>query len=287
MKTQDRIPLSEVEFVVFDTETTGLSCTSSLVELGAVKMKGFKVVDTFHTLARPWEQIPEDALKVHGISQEMVKHAPEIERVLSEFKEFCKGSVLVAHNASFDLMIISVHLQRMGEPLWENRIIDTCQVSKRHFPELRSHSLENLCKVWRSPFKGQHRALHDARHTAFVMSRMAGKMGIDRFTYLGELLERWGPVLHMKRFSLEHALAGAGNRVADKVRLLQHTMERGEPVSYTYLKGGEQKCAVEGVVAKSVFSPGDKIYAEFSNASNRNRSWVCRLDWMLSLREGA
>ena len=272
---------------MFDTETTGLSSLSSLVELGAVKMRGFKVVDTFHTLIRPWDPIPEEALRVHGISQEMVRKAPEAKDVLLDFKEFCDGSVLVAHNAPFDLKIISVHLQRLEELLWENHIFDTREISKRHFPEVESHSLENLCKVWRSPFKGQHRALDDARHTAFVMSRMAGKMGIDSSVTLSELMELWGPTLHMKRFSLEHALLNAPSAVREKVERLRAALRDGTPVSYTYLKGGEQRCSMDEVLPKAIFSPGDRIYVEVLSPNRRNRSWVCRVDWIMNLRKGS
>ena len=283
MKTQDRTPLKDTEFVVFDTETTGLSALSSLVELGAVKMRGFKVVDTFSTLVRPWNQIPEEVSRVHGISQDMVRHAPEVGEVLRDFRGFCGDSVLVAHNAPFDLKIISVHLQRLDEPLWGNPILDTCMVSKKHFPEAGSHSLENLCRFWRSPFKGQHRAQEDARHTAFVMSRMAGKMGVDHSVTLSELMELWGPTLQMKRFSLEHALLNAGSMAMAKVSRLKEAIEEDLSVSYTYLKGGKHKCLVEEVIPKTIFSPGDKIYVEVSRPHTRNRCWVCRLDWIMNL----
>jgi len=257
------------------------------VELGAVKMRGFKVVDTFHSLIRPWNNIPQESARVHGISQEMVRHAPETEEVLASFREFSKESVLVAHNAPFDLKIIAVHLQRLGEPLWENRIIDTCRVSKRHFPEVGSHSLEYLCKVWRSPFEGQHRALEDARHTAFVMSRMANKMGIDHSTSVSKLMELWGPPLQMKRFSLEHALLNASPAVREKVDRLQRAIQEERFVSYTYLKGGEQRQPIEGVIPKSVFSPGDKIYLEVLPHNGWGRPMVCRIDWILHLEEEA
>ncbi len=275
--------LKETEFVVFDTETTGLSPLSSLVELGAVKMRGFKVVDTFHTLVRPWNQIPEEVSRVHGISQDMVKHAPDAEEVLSNFKEFSKGSVLVAHNAPFDLKIISVHLQRLEKPLLKNPILDTCHVSKTHFPEAGSHSLENLCRFWRSPFEGQHRALEDARHTAFVMSRMAGKMGIDHSTTLSKLMELWGPPLQMRRFSLEHAMLNTPSRISEKIEKLKDAIEEKAIISFTYLKGGDQRCYLEEMVPKAIFSPGDKIYLEASPLHAKSRSWVCRLDWILNL----
>jgi DNA polymerase III epsilon subunit family exonuclease len=277
------IPLKDTEFVVFDTETTGLSPLSSLVELGAVKMRGFKIVDTFHTLIRPWNHIPEDVSKVHGISQDMVKNAPQVDEVLGDFEDFLDGSVLVAHNAPFDLKIISVHLQRLERPLWKNLILDTCKVSKTHFPEAVSHSLENLCKFWRSPFEGQHRALEDARHTAFVMSRMAGKMGIDHSTPLPKLMELWGPPLQMRRFSLEHAILNTSPRLAAKVETLKRAIEESRRISFTYLKGGEQRCQLEDVLPKTVFSPGDKIYLEASSNHHKNRPWLCRVDWILNL----
>ncbi len=282
---QDDTPIEETDFVVFDTETTGTSPLDSLLELGAVKMRGFKVVDTFRTLIRPTTPISSRAFSVHGISEEMVRHAPRAATALQEFGEFCQDSVLVAHNAPFDLKIVSVHLQRLEKPLLENPVLDTKRVSRKHFPHDGNPTLDNLCRVWGSPFEGRHRALEDARHTAFVMSRMAYKMGIDPGTPIRNLLDLWGPPLFMRKFSLYHALLSTSPSILEKVERLKAAIEHGRPVSYTYLKGGEQKCVMKEVMPKTIFSPGDRVYLEVSNSHNQHRSWVCRLDWIIQIEE--
>jgi len=139
--------IREVPIVVFDTEATGLSPPSHVVEVGAVKLLGDRMVDTFASLVKPPVHIPDRVVRIHGIDDSMVKHASSFKSVMEKFAEFIQGSVLVAHNAPFDLKVLSINLQRNGFPLWSNPVLDTCQISRRHFPEISLHSLVYLASL--------------------------------------------------------------------------------------------------------------------------------------------
>ena len=107
-------PLHDVTFVVVDLETTGGSASaSSITEVGAVKVRGGEVLGEFQTLVRPGESIPVFIQVLTGITDAMVAQAPRIESVLPAFLEFARDSVLVAHNAGFDVSFLK---KRRGPP---------------------------------------------------------------------------------------------------------------------------------------------------------------------------
>lgn len=191
--------LSEAIFVAFDTETTGLSPYSHVVEVGAVKFKGNHIVDTFCHLVKPPVPIPAVATKIHGITNEMVKEKDGFEVVGRGFLKFIEGAILIAHNAPFDLKVLTVELKRCGLPVPGNTVIDTKRLSRAFFPELPSHSLPYLRKVWGSPISKAHRALLDARNVAYIFLRMLYKWGLAPDGEL-ELLLRMTRTLKFNQF---------------------------------------------------------------------------------------
>ncbi|HDD35606.1 MAG TPA: WYL domain-containing protein [Candidatus Desulfofervidus auxilii] len=192
--------LAKTPFVVFDTETTGLSLTARIVEIGAVKILKGKIVAEFSSLANPGCSIPLRATEIHGINDEMVAKAPSVADVLKKFLNFIDDSILIAHNAVFDLRMLAIHLEREQLPLFPNPAIDTHQLLRKYFPELKKYNLPFLSNLWQSPYQGCHRALIDAQHTAFVFFRILEKQGIT-FNYpLDEFWQWVGEPLYLKRF---------------------------------------------------------------------------------------
>ncbi len=185
--------IGQVPIVVFDTETTGLSPLSYVVELGCIKLVGGRLVDTMSSLVKPPVPIPPKVVRVHGIDDTMVKDAPPFRIVAWRFRRFVEGAILVGHNTPFDLKVLSINHQRLGLPLLSNPVLDTRSISIRHFPELMDHSLKYLTHAWRSPFKGCHRALVDAKHTAFIFMGMMRKIGLREDDKVGELFSLFGP----------------------------------------------------------------------------------------------
>ncbi len=153
------------DFVVLDIETTGLSpFVDEICEISAVKVKNFLPEEFFYSLVKPKKQIPEDVIKIHGITNEMVKDAQEIEIVLTKFLDFIKDTTLVIHNADFDLSFINTALKKSNLPVLENKVEDTLLISRQYFPFM-SHSLESLCDDLMFEHKPKHRAKEDVLAT--------------------------------------------------------------------------------------------------------------------------
>ena len=157
--------LSGVTFVAFDTETTGLFApTNRMVEIGAVKFRlGQPEAETFQELINPMRRIPTDAIRVHGITDEMVALAEPAKPVLERFSEFCgQDTVLISHNAPFDISFVGWELHRAELGFGNNPILDTVDIFRRLFPGLYSYSLLSLITHFGISQSQDHRALADA-----------------------------------------------------------------------------------------------------------------------------
>jgi len=169
-------PLREVDLVVVDVETTGQRISETgITEIGAVKLKGDRVVDRFDRLVNPGRPIPPYVAQLTGISDAMVADAPPIDEVLGEFEAFARGGVLVAHNAAFDAALLDHHARRLfGRPLGLPCVC-TLKLARRRMPELERASLDALREHFRIPpgNGSRHRALADAELTAEVLMRLA------------------------------------------------------------------------------------------------------------------
>lgn len=159
--------LKEQTFVAFDTETTGMwAPVNRVVEVAAVKFRpGEDQLGTFETLVNPERPIPRDVIEIHGITNDMVAAAPTIKPVLERFGEFCgEDSILIAHNAPFDISFLGCELNRVGLSFGDNPIIDTVDICHRFFPGLPSYSLLNLIRHFQLADSQKHRALSDAEY---------------------------------------------------------------------------------------------------------------------------
>ncbi len=161
------------KFVVFDLETTGLSTESDdVIEIGAVKMEGGKIVEYYNTLVDPKRHIPDQASEVNHIYDEDVKNSPYIEDIFGFFAQYCKGYILVAHNGNgFDFKIIRRLADSFGYPL-NNVMVDSLTEARNVLPSLRRHSLESLCNHYGIINQNAHRAYEDAEATAKVFVKL-------------------------------------------------------------------------------------------------------------------
>ena len=158
----------DCEYVVFDIETTGFSpINDKVTEIGAVKIKGGKVIDRFSQLINPERPIPEKIIKLTGITDEMVSNQPTIEKVLPEFYKFIEGTVLVAHNASFDVGFMRENYSRIDMEI-KNPVLDTLELTRSLFPQLKSHRLNTVAKYLNVSLENHHRAVDDAEATADI-----------------------------------------------------------------------------------------------------------------------
>ncbi len=124
-------PLSGVTFCVIDLETTGGSAAEdAITEVGALKVRCGETLGTFHTLVDPEREVPAFIRLLTGISHDMLVEAPRIQAVLPSLLEFVRGTVLVAHNARFDVSFLNAALARNEYPTLTNRVVDTATIAR-------------------------------------------------------------------------------------------------------------------------------------------------------------
>ncbi|MBO6108507.1 MAG: PHP domain-containing protein, partial [Eubacterium sp.] len=169
-------------YVVFDLETTGFSPSRcQIIEIGAVKVVGGEITERFSTFVDPHMPIPHRIKNLTQITDEMVEGAPDIKEVLPEFLRFCEGSILVAHNASFDHGFIRAKASDMGI-MTEFSVVDTVGIARVLFPDMGKSTLDAVAKRMKVSLLNHHRAVEDAEATAQIFVKMIGMLksqGID------------------------------------------------------------------------------------------------------------
>ena len=151
-------------FIAFDTETTGLDPSSGrIVEIGAVKFDLRGIAARYNVLINPEMPMPEEAGKVNGITDEMLKDTTFIAAVFPDFLYFIGTGVLFAHNAPFDINYVNTELKRIGKPPLTNKVVDTRIFAKEVFPGLSSYALQDLAVQFGITALEAHRAEDDAR----------------------------------------------------------------------------------------------------------------------------
>lgn len=208
-------PLRDVTFCVVDLETTGGSAEggSMITEIGAVKVRGGEVLGEFQTLVNPHTAIPPFIAVLTGISDTMVATAPGIESALPAFLEFAAGSVLVAHNAPFDVGFLKHFAQRQGRPWPGFEVVDTAKLARRVITrdDAPNCKLSSLAQVFRASTTPNHRALSDARATVDVLHGLMerlGSLGVHTLEELQTFSARVSTAQRKKRHlaeSLPHA----------------------------------------------------------------------------------
>ncbi|MGX7826914.1 DEDD exonuclease domain-containing protein [Actinokineospora sp. 24-640] len=184
-------PLRETTFVVFDLETTGGSHEAdAITEFGAVKVRGGVVLGEFATLVDPERGIPPEVVSLTGITEVMVSAAPRLRTVLPAFLEFAAGSVLVAHNAGFDVGFVKAACARLGYAWPKPTVVCTVRLGRRVLSreEAPSCRLSALAALFRAETQPIHRALADARATVDVLHGLLGRVGSLGVQSLEELL---------------------------------------------------------------------------------------------------
>ena len=151
-------------FVAFDTETTGLDPASGrIVEIGAVKFDRRGIIARYNALINPEMPMPEEAGKVNGITDAMLKDKPVIAAVFPDFFDFIGAGILVAHNAPFDINYVNAELKRLEKPPLTNKVIDTRIFAKEVYTGLSSYALQDLAVQLGITALEAHRAEDDAR----------------------------------------------------------------------------------------------------------------------------
>lgn len=168
--------LSEDDFVVFDIETTGLNkMNDRIIEVGAVKISKGEIVDRFSTFVNPQMPIPHNITQLTSITDEMLVDAPLIEDALLGFMKFCNNTVLVAHNASFDMGFIIQNAKLLGLAN-EFTYIDTVGFARILLPNLSRYRLNSVAKALGVTLENHHRAVDDAEATAEIFIKLVSML---------------------------------------------------------------------------------------------------------------
>ncbi len=185
----DTSSVTEHEYTAFDFETTGIDPVEGrIIECGAVRFTVDGVLSTFHSLIKPDVPIPVEATRVHGITEQDVADAPPETVVIESFLHYLEGSILVAHNANFDVGFLHGALTRIGRAgELTNLVLDTLFIARKAFPRLKSYKLSELQKELLLTKKQSHRALDDAYTCMEVFMAAVEGMGYFGDLHLAEL----------------------------------------------------------------------------------------------------
>jgi DNA polymerase III subunit epsilon len=182
--------LDAVDFVVLDTETTGLRPgPDRVIEVAAVRVHHGEVVNSFQSLMNPGRRLPPFISKFTGISQEMLQDAPSAKEVMPNFLQFIDGAILVGHNLGFDLNFLTheAQLLNMAFPLDG---LDTIPLARRFLPGLKRFKLDMVAEHLKIPPRTRHRALGDAETTAAVFLCILERARTQGIITLGHLRRR-------------------------------------------------------------------------------------------------
>jgi len=176
--------LESLEVVVFDLETTGFSPNNGdeIISFGAVSVRGGEVIEeeSFYSLVNPKRHIPPNITELTGISNEMVKDAPDLIQVLSSFMSFIGKRILVAHASGHDKQFLNQALWRTSKTNLNHRVIDTIMLAKWLEPGLPQYDLDTLLLRNEIPIANRHHALEDSIMTAKLWNKYMDKISLKK-----------------------------------------------------------------------------------------------------------
>lgn len=266
--------LEEVEFTIFDTETTGLEPESGdrIVEIAAIRFKGGERLDTFQSLVNPGRPISQEAFDINQITPEMLKDAPPMQAVIPEFLEFIQDSCLCSYNAGFDLGFLNHELKLAKQPLLKNvLIIDILKMARRLLPGLERYGLIYVADKLGIKKEQAHRALSDVELTLDVFNRLV------RILTTKEIFD-FDNFLSLFAFNTGF-LEDINNQ---KVARIQQALDLGVKLKIRYLSCASAEVSIREVLPKEVRQDKGRSYlVGYCYLRNEERSF--RIDSILHL----
>jgi DNA polymerase III epsilon subunit family exonuclease len=247
--------LDEIPFVAFDTETTGLRVSDRLVELAAVRFRGGIVEEEWSALVDPGVPIPAGATAIHGIRDADIAGQPRAAGVLPAFLHFIEGAALVAHNAPFDVRVLSLELLRAGLGLPDNPVLDTCAIPRRLRLNVPNHRLGTLAHAFGVAPGRAHRALDDARVSKELLWAYLRELGEPAEALIRYSLTTDSALLSFRRFAAEPVPDGPF------VALLRRARAEERAVSMVY-RGGSHGLRPRRVTPRDLYCLASVVYLE-------------------------
>jgi len=186
--------IEELDLVFLDLETTGLDAVTgdAICEVGALKVSQEKIIDKFHSLINPKRNIPDQAYRIHKISNQDVASSPCFEDIADKLLQFLKGSVICAYNVNFDMGFIDNHLMRVNRPRLSIFAIDILAMA-RDALSLPRYNLENVANFFNIDCKKvMHRALEDANIAYKVFFGISDKLSEKGLVRFGDFFSLYG-----------------------------------------------------------------------------------------------
>jgi len=198
----DERNLRALTFTVFDTETTGLrpSHGDEMIQIAGVRVEGGEIREekVFDQLINPGFEIPKESIRFHGITDDMVEDAGNIDTVLPEFRHFVGDSILVAHNAAFDMKFLKLK-EDSCQVKFEHVVIDTLLLSVFLDREIEEHTLSAIAKRFGVGIKGRHTALGDSLATAEILQIMLERLAARGITTLDQALRACNSMVAVRK----------------------------------------------------------------------------------------
>lgn len=203
----------DTTYCVLDLETTGISFrTEKITEVGIMKIKNGEVIDEFSCFVNPEKPIPPKVVEVTNITDEMVKNAETIDKVFPKILEFIEDSVLVAHNADFDIGFLKYNAKELGYSL-ENTYIDTLRLAKDLFPDYKKYKLGIIAENLGIKVEVAHRALDDVDTTVKVFNVMIDMLKEKGVKTLDDIAKKVSGEADFRKLPSYHAIILAQNYV--------------------------------------------------------------------------
>ena len=208
--------IDDIVYSVLDIETTGLSKqTEKITEFGIMKVKNGEVIDTFECFVNPEKPIPPKVVEVTNITDDMVKDAETIDKVLPRVLEFVGDSVIVAHNADFDVGFIKYNAEKLGLE-FDNTYIDTLALAKELFPNFKKYKLGIIAENLNIEVDVAHRALADVDTLVKVFNVMLKMFAEKEIHTLNEVDDKLSEGINFKTLPSYHAIILATNKAGLK-----------------------------------------------------------------------
>ena len=264
--------IDQIPFTFLDCETTGLSPRygDKICEIALLKVRGWEVQESYQTLVNPGRPISPGAMAVNGITDAVVQDAPSFSEIAEKLIRIIGDSVIVAHNAKFDLSFLSAQFQNARVPLFDNVVIDTLIFARRyyHFP---SNSLGNICTFLNFSVKDEHRAMGDVVLTRMVFEKFLTDFKERGIATLEEVISlQGGPVV----------LQGDGE--ISLPPLLDEALRSRSKVRINYISANRRE-SIRVIEPLEVTSLGDYLYLlAFCYLRQEKRTF--RLDRVISLQ---
>ena len=166
-----------MRYIAFDLETTGfLPGVEQITEIGAVKFEYGRPVARFATLVNPRKSIPNEVIRITGITNEMVADKPVIEDLLPTFAEFCGDDLIIAHNAAFDVQFLTADIKKFEAPAPRGMVLDTLAIAKKIIPGMANYKLGTLVQHFAIESSDFHRAEQDASYAGKLFWKLIQKI---------------------------------------------------------------------------------------------------------------